>query len=343
MMSNKIQAGVTLSQQKPDTKNVVELQKAQRLEQNTELTPLTKEETPELLIEQDNIEQPIEEKSKRGMRIWFWLFIGVLGLSVAELVLFTQALLLRQDWLAGIWLVLLAVVLILAIKQLWAEWRGLRRIKQQQADQQTAEQIYQSPAIGQAKSFCHKVAAGLPSSTNTLVQQWQQQLTEHHNDKETLELFERIVLKEVDNQALKLVSGHASASAAMIAVSPFALLDMLIVLWRNLRMLNQVSNLYGIKLSYWGRISLIRSLFKTLLYAGASEIVMDAGNHALGVGMAGKLSSRVAQGLGAGVLTARIGVKTIQASRPLPFLALEKPGVGKISGQLISDLKKLIS
>jgi putative membrane protein len=124
----------------------------------------------------------------------------------------------------------------------------------------------------------------------------------------------------------------------MIAVSPFALLDMLIVLWRNLRMMNQISEVYGLQLGYWGRVKLIRKIFHTMVYAGAAEILSDAGNYALGAGVTGKLSTRVAQGMGAGVLTARIGLKAINESRPLPWLSEEKPGLSVISKQLLADL-----
>jgi putative membrane protein len=113
------------------------------------------------------------------------------------------------------------------------------------------------------------------------------------------------------------------------------------VLWRNIRMLNQISEVYGIELGYWGRLALIRSVFKTMLYAGASEILADAGNYALGAGITGKISTRIAQGMGAGVLTARIGLKAIQTCRPMPWLSCKKPGVSAISGQLLDELKKL--
>ena len=42
---------------------------------------------------------------------------------------------------------------------------------------------------------------------------------------------------------------------------------------------------------------MVRSVFKTMLYAGASEIIADAGNYAMGAGLAGKLSTRLAQGM----------------------------------------------
>jgi putative membrane protein len=105
-------------------------------------------------------------------------------------------------------------------------------------------------------------------------------------------------------------------------------------------MMNQVSEIYGLHLGYWGTVKLMRKIFHTMLYAGAAEILSDAGNYALGAGITGKLSTRVAQGMGAGVLTARIGLKAMNESRPLPWLLEAKPGLSGISKQLLADLNK---
>jgi putative membrane protein len=150
------------------------------------------------------------------------------------------------------------------------------------------------------------------------------------------------VLAPIDKLAMKQVTKNASAASVMIAVSPFALLDMLIVLWRNIRMMNQVSEIYGLQLGYWGRVKLIRKIFRTMVYAGATEILSDAGNYAFSAGITGKLSTRIAQGMGAGVLTARIGLKVINESRPLPWISQSKPGLSAVSKELLADLNKQI-
>lgn len=286
--------------------------------------------------------QDIQNKPAGKKRFWFFAFLLVFALGVTELTLFTIELMQSQDWLAGLWLLVIGAVFVLAIRWLVKEWLGLRRLKQQEQDKQTATRIFSGPAIGQGKDFCLNIAKGLTSQRQKEIILWQEGLQSHHNDKEVLSLFEQQVLVAADKNAMKQVSANASACAAMIAVSPFALLDMAIVLWRNFKMLNNVSQSYGVKLGYWGRVALVRSVFKTMLYAGASEILADAGNYALGAGITGKLSTRLGQGVGAGVLTARIGVKAMQACRPIPWLATQKPGLGKITTQLVSDLKKSI-
>jgi putative membrane protein len=79
-----------------------------------------------------------------------------------------------------------------------------------------------------------------------------------------------------------------------------------------------------------------------MVYAGAAEIASDAGTYALGAGITGKLSTSLAQGLGASVLTARIGLRAVTESRPMPFLSVAKPNLTSISKQLMADLTKRV-
>lgn len=281
---------------------------------------------------------PLRTSLSRKLVLFFAILMLLSGI---ELVYTVIELYNSEDWLAGLWLSLLLAVCTFTSWQLVKEWQGLKRLKKQQIYQQQSQQYYYSPAIGQAKDYCLQLIRHMPAYMQAHAQHWQQELAEHYNDREIMVLFEQLVVAKADERAMAHISNHASAAGVMIAVSPFALLDMAIVLWRNIRMLNQISEVYGVQLGYWGRLALIRSVFKTMLYAGASEILADAGNYALGAGLTGKLSTRIAQGMGAGVLTARIGLKAIQTCRPMPWLSCKKPGVSAISAQLLDELKKL--
>ncbi|WP_299072592.1 YcjF family protein [uncultured Paraglaciecola sp.] len=271
------------------------------------------------------------------------LLIAVIFASIAELAIFVVTTIKAMDWLAGVWLVILFGLGGIVVRLVIVEYKGLRQLKYQQAIRAQSEQMAATNVIGLAEQHCLKITKNLAQDYQHLAENWRNSIDPHHSDSEVLALFEHQVLAPIDQLAIKHVSQNASAASVMIAVSPFALLDMLIVLWRNIRMMNQVSEIYGLHLGYWGRITLIRKIFHTMLYAGAAEILSDAGNYALGAGITGKLSTRVAQGLGAGVLTARIGIKAINESRPLPWLSQAKPGLSGISKQLLADLNKHIS
>ena len=287
------------------------------------------------------LQYPEEFVIKKTTHKWMaFLFAIVLLASSAELVFFIMAMVEQMDWLAGVWLAIFSTLGILVLRQVFTEYRGLKQLKRQDEIRTQSQQMASTSVIGLAEQHCLKIAGSLPKDYQNLVTNWRNSVDSHHSDSEVLSLFEHQVLAPIDKLALKQVSNNASAASVMIAVSPFALLDMLIVLWRNIRMMNQVSAIYGLHLGYWGRVSLIRKIFHTMLYAGAAEILSDAGNYALSAGITGKISTRIAQGMGAGVLTARIGLKAIDESRPLPWLSESKPGLSGLSKQLLADLNK---
>lgn len=277
--------------------------------------------------------------NKTGNKWLVFLFVVVLLASSAEMAFYIIAMVEQVDWLAGVWLAVFFLVGVLVLRQVFVEYRGLTQLKRQGDIRAQSEQMANTSVIGLAEQHCLKIAESLPKDYQNLVANWRDSFDPHHSDSEVLSLFEYQVMAPIDKLAIKQVSNNASAASVMIAVSPFALLDMLIVLWRNIRMMNQVSEIYGLHLGYWGRVKLIRKIFHTMLFAGAAEILSDAGNYALSAGITGKLSTRVAQGMGAGVLTARIGIKAISESRPLPWLSQTRPNLSGLSKQLLADLK----
>ena len=304
----------------------------------TEMVP----HVPEL---SENIEKDLEDPLKPQKKTRKWWVLGallVIGLSVAEIVVAIAQVISTHDWLGAGWLVVLLLlvitVLVIGVKEL----RSLKHLKLQAELRERSADLFNTPAIGVGQQHCEQIAKQLPVCYQPFVSNWRNSLESHFTNHEVLSLFELTVLQPIDKAALGNITKHASASGVMIAVSPFALLDMLIVLWRNIVMINQLSKHYGVSLSYWGRIALIKTIFRNMLYAGAAEIISDAGNYALGVGLSGKISSRVAQGLGAGVLTGRIGLKALNECRPMPWLRCTKPGLSHLTTKLVNDLNKYV-
>ncbi len=114
----------------------------------------------------------------------------------------------------------------------------------------------------------------------------------------------------------------------IVAVSPLALVDMAFVAWRHLRLINKLAALYGVKLGYFSRIRLIRMVLFNIAFAGATDVIRDIGMDWLSQDLTAKLSARVAQGIGVGLLTARLGIK--QWNFAAPFLSLQKRNQGYI-------------
>jgi len=55
----------------------------------------------------------------------------------------------------------------------------------------------------------------------------------------------------------------------------------------------------------------------------------------IGHGVVARLSARLGEGVLNGLLTARLGLAAIEATRPLPFTALRQPALNDIAGSLL--------
>ncbi len=159
-----------------------------------------------------------------------------------------------------------------------------------------------------------------------------------HNDREVLELYDHLVVSQQDKLARKLVAKYSSDAAVMVALSPLAVADMLLVAWRNLRLIEQISRVYGVELGYWSRIKLLKLVLANMAFAGASEVITDLGMDMLSMDLAGRMSTRIGQGVSTGLLTGRLGLKAIGLMRPLPWLPGEQPKSGEIRKDLVAHL-----
>ncbi|MGS0679754.1 TIGR01620 family protein [Shewanella sp. 125m-7] len=289
---------------------------------------------------------PLEQESITGSRPTRkrgWLgkicLAGIALVVLVETVLSLQAALLQSSWLFGLYTSVTGLVTLWAAKMTFAEWRKLKALKHIEDSQSVGNRLVHSMQMGEADPFIDDIIEKLPKTAQ--VSRYQQSATAEHNDAEKLSLFDSLVLTERDLAAKKIVRRFAQESALLLAASPLAMLDMAIILWRNQSMINKLAACYGIELGYWSRIKLIRSIIGNIIYAGSSEVITDLGTQLLSVEMSGKLSARLAQGLGGGLLTARLGYQAMALCRPLEFTAQSKPKLSGIHKELLLSLKEL--
>ncbi|KAB8308711.1 TIGR01620 family protein [Rouxiella chamberiensis] len=269
------------------------------------------------------------------------LGVAVLGISVvAQGVQWVHQAWVQQDWVALGACTAGGLIIVAGVGSVATEWRRLYRLRQRADERDEARELMHSHGTGKGRAFCEKLAAqaGLDNSHPAL-QRWQASLHETQNDREVVELYARLVQPVLDAQARREISHSAAESALMIAVSPLALVDMAFIAWRNLRLVNRIAVLYGIELGYYSRIRLFRLVLLNMAFAGASELVREVGMDWMSQDLAARLSARAAQGIGAGLLTARLGIKTMELCRPLPWLEGDKPKLGDFRKELIGKLK----
>lgn len=312
---------------------------------------LTKAELEQQVILPEAAWQPIDEifedntrASKASKPKWLWRIAGgaLLGVIVFEVINFFIQGFSNSPIITSIYALLFGAIAIISALTLFKELRGLRQFKRQSKTQYKVQQLLNNELNFDSVAFCQKISTNLPSDS-VIEQQnlWLEALTDDLTEQECMTLYSRMVLSKVDEQALTQVAKFSTEAVVLVAVSPVAIIDMLIIMWRNLRMIDKVAGLYGIRLGYWSRIKLIKQVFTNMAYAGASEIIADVGLEVLGIDTLGKLSTRMAQGLGAGMLTAKLGVKTVALCRPVPFTE-NAPGITQVRKEVISQVKALL-
>ena len=284
-------------------------------------------------------------------RVVFSLFAIIIGVETVDFFMngFVQS-----PIITSIYAVILSCLVVLASSSVLSEWSTLRQFKRREKLKQQAFELLSVNGEAQTShengldvtSFCQKITDDLPcdllfDEERAQDKSWQEVVNQAHSDSELLQLYSRLVLSKVDEKALAEIARFSTEAVVLVALSPVAIIDMLIMLWRNLRMINKVAGLYGLKLGYWSRIKLIKQVFVNMVYVGASELVADFGAEMIGADLLGKLSGRLAQGLGAGMLTARLGVKTMQLCRPIPFD--DKPKLSNVRRAMLTTIKGLIS
>ena len=151
-----------------------------------------------------------------------------------------------------------------------------------------------------------------------------------------LDLVETEVMAPLDRAALAEVEAAARQVAMVTALVPMALADVATALYANLRMIRRLSEIYGGRSSSLGNLRLLRRVFTALLGAGAMALADDLLGSIASGGVLSRLSRRFGEGVVNGALTARVGLAAMEACRPLPFVALEKPGTSATTSRALA-------
>jgi putative membrane protein len=139
----------------------------------------------------------------------------------------------------------------------------------------------------------------------------------------------------IDAEARHLVAAAARRVSVVTAVSPRAAVDMFFVLVTALGLVRRLALLYGGRPGTLGLIKLMRHTVSHVAVTGGMAASDSLIQQVIGHGLAAKLSARLGEGVLNGLLTARLGLAAIEATRPLPFAALRQPALNDIAGSLL--------
>lgn len=322
-----------------------------------EETAITLDYTPPVILPEDSkleyevepVPQPISpivSESAQTTSPWLLSLVGALGLLlVLMLVVDTYRFIAQQYassfFIGTLFLVLIFIISGAALMLSWQAYKKLQALRTVSALQKEGGKLMEVEGYGGTNQYLNKIVnfyAHRPDVKERL-ERFYMTLNDSHRDSEVCRLFSNLVLKDIDQQAYHIVTQRAKETALLVMISQIALLDTVLTLWRNLRMIQDVATLYGGKPGFLGTISLIGNVLQNLIYADVSETIADSIGEILGGSILSVMSAQVAQGLGSGVLTARLGLKTMQACRPLPFTDEEKPRLKGIRKEIIFSLK----
>ncbi|MDR5901068.1 TIGR01620 family protein [Halomonas icarae] len=269
------------------------------------------------------------------------LLVGTLGLGAIEAGTTLYVAGLGGDWLAGAWSLLLLIALALGASALGRELWRLRRLRRHDRLRKRLGGL-STATRGEADATADALRRSLDLDTDH--PHWQAFLTArqpHHGAAELYTLLDHHLLAPRDRAARRLISRMSGETAVMVAVSPLTLVDMSLVAWRSLAMVDRLCHLYGLELGYAARLRLLRDVLRQMAFAGATEMAGEAGMEMLSMNLAGRLSTRAAQGLGIGLTSARLGLRTQRLTRPLPFEEEQAPRLADLRRELWQQLRRL--
>ncbi|MEG3640217.1 YcjF family protein [Magnetococcus sp. PR-3] len=277
--------------------------------------------------------------SWRSFALALLLFFAALMVENAVLFLDEQY---QYSMVLGVFFSILAGLMVTSVSW-WAfrEWRLYAKQKDVTRYREKSLDLMQRSSSGEAQPLLDKISrlyANRPEMRYGLVR-YQETSTTCLTDGEMLTAYSHEAMSALDSQACSIVVRHAATSSLMTAISPIAILDAAIFIWRNTKMMREVAQCYGFRPGFGGTMSLMSYVAQGLVGAGTSELMVDGASDAMGDSLASVFAARAGQGLLGGVFTARVGIHTMRYCRPIPFDAKTNPTMGRMRKELVSAVK----
>jgi len=283
---------------------------------------------------------------KSGFRFGKWLMLGLTGLVSLGIGLAVDSLIrdlfARTDWLGWLAVALAALAALGLLGLVARELAGLARLGKIDHLRDKLRAAAENDDAKAATAGLKELMALYTDRPETA--QGRKALAGHMHEvidgRDLVKLAERDLLAPLDLEARRIVLNSAKRVSVVTAVSPRALVDLLMVLFENLRIIRRISTLYGGRPGTLGFLRLSRHVVAHLAVTGGMAAGDSLASEILGHGLAARLSARLGEGVINGLLTARIGIAAIAVCRPAPFVAGTGPSVKDFMAELMSLANK---
>ncbi len=259
-----------------------------------------------------------------------------IGLAIDQLI---RDLFLRHDWLGWAAVGLTMLIVVAALGLAIREFRGLMRARKIEHLRDLTNKALETGdrrSAGQMVDKLMDLYAERPDTAHGRAK-----MDTLHGEvidgPDLIKLAERDLVGPLDSKARELVLSSAKRVSLVTAISPRALVDLAYVAYENMRLIRQLSELYGGRPGTLGIMRLARNVIAHLAVTGSIAVGDSVIQQFVGQGLAAKLSSRLGEGVVNGLLTARVGISAIDLCRPMPFAYQKRPGISDFIGELVSS------
>ena len=157
--------------------------------------------------------------------------------------------------------------------------------------------------------------------------------------RDLIDIAERELMTPLDRRVSVEIASAAKRVSVVTAISPRAIVDVLFVAAQIVRLIRQISNIYGGRPGFFGFLKLLKSVTAHLAVTGGMAVGDSLVQQILGHGLAARLSARLGEGVLNGLLTTRVGLSAMAVCRPMAFESNRAPGVSDVAPFLFSSGK----
>ncbi len=276
------------------------------------------------------------QASSKLFSLSFLLISSILGIIVlwltSKLISSFEQILERSDILGWSFFILLIIALTSTLLLIAKEIMGIWGIKKLRNLRSSGQQAYTENKLKPARHYLKQIKSLYETTPERawMLDRIKTLDTEIMDGQEIIELIDKELGVSLDKQAKIIIAAHARKISLITAIAPGPFIDMAAVAILNLRMIRKITQTYGVRPGFWGQMRLSRNVLAHLALSGGISITSDLLQPLIGSSIASKLSKKLGEGLFNGAITIRIGLSTIEVTRPIPYVSTKPPSFKKL-------------